>query len=169
MNRFCILMAAAAWFLITDAYAVTWEPVVLKATSIRQGSGGMLVITLSSGSVIKVPSGDRSISWTKAVEEGIRKEQSDSAVRSTSSPPSDAAAAAMIRSKCARDWPENFRMRKYCEDQQYQGLRALRSRSMTGSTMRMIRSKCARDWPENFRMRNFCENQQLNALRELNR
>jgi zinc ribbon protein len=83
-------------------------------------------------------------------------------------PPSDANAAAMIRSHCAKEWPDDFVMRKYCEDQQYKGLRALRARQMTGAFAK-IRSKCASEWPDDFQMRDYCEKQQLDALRELNR
>ena len=59
-------------------------------------------------------------------------------------------------------------MREYCEKQQYEGLRALRARPMTGGLAR-IRAKCAEEWPEDFNMRDYCEKQQLEALRNLNR
>jgi len=31
----------------------------------------------------------------------------------------------MIRDKCAREWPDDFEMRAYCEKKQVEGLRAL--------------------------------------------
>lgn len=42
--------------------------------------------------------------------------------------PADAEAMATIRKKCATDWPDDFRMRNYCEEQQLKGLAALRRR-----------------------------------------
>jgi hypothetical protein len=71
----------------------------------------------------------------------------------------------IIRAKCAKDWPDDFNMRAFCQKQQDEGVKALQQRSMTASPdHRTIRSKCAKDWPDDFQMRNFCEEQQLKAL-----
>jgi hypothetical protein len=37
-------------------------------------------------------------------------------------------AAEIIRSKCKKDWPDNFGMRSYCEDEQWKGLKELYGR-----------------------------------------
>jgi hypothetical protein len=62
----------------------------------------------------------------------------------------------VIGAKCAKDWPDDFRMRAYCEEQQRAGASNLSSRTMTTSDQQTIRSKCATDWPDDFRMRDYC-------------
>ena len=154
--------------LAVPGAAEEWTPVVLMATEVQDDGEGSLVIHLSSGQTITVATEDWSESWSSAVAEAIANQEKEAVARSEADPPSDADAAAMIRSKCAREWSDDFAMRKYCEDQQYEALRKLRAHSMTGQLV-MIRSKCAREWPDDFAMRNYCEEQQLEALRQLNR
>ena len=148
--------------------AQEWKAVVLKASSFKDDGSGNLIIKLASGTTIQVPKADWSSQWSEAVNEAIKNQELEKAARSSAEPPSDAAAAAMIRSHCAKEWPDDYQMRKYCEDQQYEGLRALRARQMTGALAK-IRSKCASEWPDDFQMRDYCEKQQLKALRDLNR
>ncbi len=76
-----------------------------------------------------------------------------------------------IATKCARDWPDNFRMRAACVEQQG----AILDKSLSSPVdprlpledLSMIRDKCANDWPEDFRMRAQCEQQQIQGLRKL--
>jgi len=75
--------------------------------------------------------------------------------------------AGTIRSKCAKDWPDDFSMRAYCESRQNEARAVLQARQMTSDDMRTIRDKCTRDWADDFSMRNYCEEQQLKALRSL--
>jgi len=147
--------------------AQEWKAVVLKAGSFKDDGSGSLIIKLASGTTIRVPKADWSSQWSEAVDEAVRKQELEKAAGSSAEPPSDAAAAPMIRSHCAKKWPDDFRMRKYCGDQQNEGLRALRTRRMTG-VLAKIRSKCASEWPDDFRMRDYCEKQQIEALRKLN-
>ena len=104
--------------------------------------------------------------WTDVAKphEG-RKERSDG--QSSLKTPSDDGAESMIRSKCADDWPSDFRMQKHCQDQQFEGLRELNARNIAGGFLPTIRAKCAEQWADDFRMRNYCEKQQVKALREL--
>jgi endonuclease YncB( thermonuclease family) len=74
-----------------------------------------------------------------------------------------------IRAKCAQDWPTDFRMRAYCEQQQQTAVGSLGARSMRSTDQQTIRTKCASDWPDDFRMRDYCEQQQLKALSVLGR
>jgi hypothetical protein len=76
-------------------------------------------------------------------------------------PPLD---TSIIRPKCTKEWPDDFAMRAYCEQQQKNSLDALGRRSMTTVDKRTIRTKCAKEWPDDFTMRNYCEEQQLKAL-----
>lgn len=55
----------------------------------------------------------------------MKRNKAENAARSTAEPPSDANAAAMIRSKCSSEWPDDFRMRDYCEKKQIEALREL--------------------------------------------
>lgn len=77
------------------------------------------------------------------------------------------AAVATSRETCTKEWPDDFRMRAYCQEQHDQGIKALRGRMMSTGDYRTIRGKCADKWPHDFRMRNYCEEQQLRALKML--
>ena len=77
----------------------------------------------------------------------------------TSSPSTDA-----VKRKCASEWSDDFRMQKYCIDQQLESAATLGRRSMLTTDERTIRTKCATEWPDDYRMRNYCEEQQLKAL-----
>ena len=73
-----------------------------------------------------------------------------------------------IREKCAREWPDDFRMRAYCEKRQREALPKLVSPATPSSDeANVIRSKCAREWPDDFRMRAYCEEKQRDGLRAL--
>jgi hypothetical protein len=148
--------------------AEEWKAVVLKTESYRSDGAGGLIIELASGKTLRVSSGDWSNSWSNAIDEALAKQRVEKSVRSNAEPPSDSAANVMIRSHCTSEWPDDFRMRKYCEDQQKEGLSALRARRLNGSLSK-IRTKCAKEWPDDFRMRDYCEKQQLKAVRELGR
>jgi len=163
-----VIALLASLLLSGSILAQEWNAVVLKANSVEDNGSRNLVITLASGTTIEIPSEDWSSEWSEAVNEALKSQEAERAARSSAEPPSDAGAASMIRSKCASEWPDDYQMRKYCEDQQYEGLRALRARQMTGGLVR-VRSKCANEWPNDFQMRDYCEKQQLEALRELNR
>jgi hypothetical protein len=144
-----------------------WKPVVLKASSVSDDGSGNIVIQLSSGKTITVPKTDLSNEWSAAVGEALVNQQRAKEAISSAEPPSDQQAASLIRGKCAQDWPDDYKMRKYCEDKQYQALRVLRSRSMVGEPLAGIRTKCAAEWPDDFSMRDYCEEKQIEALREL--
>ncbi len=148
--------------------AEEWRPVVLKASSIKEDGSGNVVIQLLSGKTITVPRADWSSQWSDAILEAVKSQEAEKVAISSAEPPSDQGAAAAIRAKCAKEWPDDFAMRKYCEDKQYEGLRALRTRPMAAGLAK-IRSKCAGEWPDDFAMRDYCEKKQLAALRELNR
>lgn len=81
--------------------------------------------------------------------------------------PTSAEAVAIIRKKCAADWPDDFTMRAYCQKQQDEGIAGLQSRSMVTPTNMTIRGKCYRDWPEDFHMRDYCERRQIEAAATL--
>lgn len=77
---------------------------------------------------------------------------------------------ATITQHCEADWPDDFRMRAFCEQQQRNGLNTLnqgKPDDISEGEFSTIRSSCTRDWPDDFRMRAFCEEQQYKAVREL--
>ncbi len=75
-----------------------------------------------------------------------------------------------IREKCAKDWPDDFRMRQFCEQQQSEAaLNLRRPLTSAGKDEALIRRKCEKDWPDDYRMRVFCQEQQTKALATLNR
>lgn len=85
-----------------------------------------------------------------------------------------------IRAQCALAWPDDFRMRAFCETQHRNALEKIHAR---GDLMKStpahvaIRLKCLKDWAKlgamvngerqlivDFKMNNFCEEEQLKAL-----
>ena len=132
-------------------------------------------VTLFSGAVIRVLSTDISdvrlaflrteLSQAVSAEKAAPATASAGSMpRSAADPPLASEAVAIIRITCEKEWPDDFRMRAYCQTRQ-EGVAALRQRPMTVSPAHItIRTKCATEWPTDFRMRNFCEEQQLKAL-----
>jgi hypothetical protein len=108
--------------------------------------------TLASGAVITVPASAVNDMLTSDLRQALR-----------------ASPASLVdaKAKCAREWPDHFRMRAYCEERQKEGADSLARRSMTSADERTIRAKCEKDWPDDFRMRNCCEKEQLKALRSI--
>jgi len=76
----------------------------------------------------------------------------------------------IIEQKCTEEWPNDFRMRRYCQEQQREGIATL-SRGQPASVNRdafmIIRGKCAEEWPRDFKMRAYCETQQYESYRAL--
>ena len=76
----------------------------------------------------------------------------------------------IIQRKCAEEWPNDFRMRSYCEGQQREALGKLSGGQpvdIQADAFRIIRGKCAEEWPRDFRMRAYCESQQSEGYRAL--
>lgn len=109
-------------------------------------------------------SGSLGITSPKQIEETTAKKYSSTDLNV----PSDAAQT--IEQKCAEEWPNDFRMRSYCQDQQREGVAALsqgRPASVTQDAFGIIRGKCADEWPRDFKMRAYCETQQYDGYHAL--
>ncbi len=101
---------------------------------------------------------------SNAMITGVPLTRSTTSVPTTPTPNS----AGTISAKCATDWPNDFRMRAFCEKQQGNALQSLGQPVNAAPTEAdTIRKKCERDWPNDFRMRAFCEKRQTNALKSL--
>jgi hypothetical protein len=77
-----------------------------------------------------------------------------------------------IKAHCVSEWPEDFQMRAWCEDQQREGLRALaigKPDDITQEDFAIVQDHCTKEWPDDFQMRAWCEVQQLKGIRELKR
>jgi hypothetical protein len=100
------------------------------------------------------------------------KEIEQQAVRKyeTTSTNLPANALQIIEEHCSAEWPDDFKMRRYCQDQQQKGVSTLERGLPSGigaSAFKMIRGKCAGEWPTDFKMRAYCESQQFDAYRSL--
>jgi hypothetical protein len=76
----------------------------------------------------------------------------------------------IINQHCEAQWPDDYSMRVYSEEQQKQAVENLRRQSHEGvplEVFQQIRAKVAKQWPEDFEMRFYIENQQLEAYRKL--
>jgi hypothetical protein len=145
---------------------------VLEVKGVIPAGKSHVDIALTSGPTVRVPADDIRDARLSFLRTALAEARSVDGVptpgtsQASSDGTSDATAVAIIRQTCAKEWPDDFRMRAYCQDQQDKGLAALRQRSMTGSPEhRTIRTKCAEEWPDDFRMRNYCEEKQLEALK----
>jgi hypothetical protein len=118
-------------------------------------SNGQLTVKLASGATVTVPVADVNMRKSFALNEEV-------VGRRSASPPTS------TRAKCAKEWPDDFSMRAFCEKQEHEAASKLHARSMTTRDQRVIRTTCEREWPDDLNMRNFCEEQQLKALGTLN-
>lgn len=100
---------------------------------------------------------DAHISSSVATHEESQLEDSDTADR-------------MIEDHCKEQWPDDFRMRAYCEEQQRSALEQLSQDhpdDIPDDAFDQIRSMCALQWPTDFAMRRYCEVEQIKAYRQL--
>jgi hypothetical protein len=70
---------------------------------------------------------------------------------------------------CRSDWPTDFHMQAYCEQQQLAALKKLKAAGFGGIPYEVsvaIRRHCAGDWPADFHMRDYCEQQQETGYRQ---
>jgi len=78
---------------------------------------------------------------------------------------------AIIEEKCASDWPDNYRMRAACIEQQGKVLNKSLSSPIDPrlplQDHTLLREKCAKDWPDDFRMRARCEQNQIRGFQKL--
>jgi hypothetical protein len=119
------------------------------------------VLTLASGTVITIPQSSVHEGATMWVRANLPIGSAVSAGTASVLEP----VSVTVTEKCAKDWPDDFRMRKYCQDKQHEALAALQGRTMDDSADHLtIRKKCATDWPDDYQMRDYCEIQQLKAL-----
>ena len=81
-----------------------------------------------------------------------------------------AAVEEIIQQECERKWPNDFNMRRYCQNQQHEGVATLshgRPTSVSQEAYTIIRGKCAQEWPRDFQMRAYCEGQQYDSYSAL--
>ena len=79
-------------------------------------------------------------------------------------------AEVVIQAHCEKEWPDDFKMRLYCVNEQKEGLSALREgkpNDISEQDFGTINRKCAGDWPSDFKMRAYCHQEQYEAVREL--
>lgn len=68
-----------------------------------------------------------------------------------------------IKADCEAKWGTNYRMIKYCVNQQAEAVNSLVDADIDNEIMSMCRNK----WGNNFRMVKYCVNQQSEAKRSL--
>lgn len=77
----------------------------------------------------------------------------------------------VIRERCAKEWPDNSRMRAACIEQQQNVLdKSLSSPvdpRLSPEDQTLLREKCAKDWPDDFRKRAQCEQYQIRGFQKL--
>jgi hypothetical protein len=163
---FTITLASGAWMKIRatdvdyDRSAAYRNLIVVKADGVLHAPDKKSVtLTFSRGFLAAV--------WVSDIDYDVMR-GGFAAYHARTGPASELDESVIVP-RCARDWPDDFRMRQFCEDQQRSAVQSLRSRTMTGGDEGIIRAKCARDWPDDYRMRNYCEEQQLKALKSIRR
>lgn len=81
---------------------------------------------------------------------------------------------ATIQSHCRSEWPNDFRMRRHCQEQQRKGVRELARLSDSNggipkNAFQTAFSGCVREWPEDYRMMAHCLQQQIKGYDETER
>lgn len=77
----------------------------------------------------------------------------------------------IIENHCHAEWPNDAKMKAYCEKGQYDGLATLdqgKPTDITEEQFSTIRTHCKNEWPTDFKMRAYCEGQQYDGVRTLN-
>jgi hypothetical protein len=75
-----------------------------------------------------------------------------------------------IEKHCEEQWPDNYRMRAFCIEQEERAvgqLRAGRPADIPENVFRRIRRHSAEQWPTNFSMRLFTEQEEFKSYRKL--
>lgn len=78
----------------------------------------------------------------------------------------------VLREHCRGEWPDDYRMRKYCEELARNGLSEIRRfitrrGAQPGTVSGLILDRCADQWPEDFRMMAYCIEMQEKAAMDL--
>lgn len=77
----------------------------------------------------------------------------------------------VIEETCARDWPDNPRMRAACIEQQMSVLEKARSTPidprLQQEDLSLIQERCEKNWPDDVRMRVQCQQQEIRAFQKL--
>jgi hypothetical protein len=118
--------------------AFGWEPsgeflfvLNVRSRNIPATTSAPLILTLGSGAVVTLPQTavhDGATGWLR------RNLPAGSTVGATGD---TGAATPTITAKCAKDWPDDFQMRKYCQDKQSEGVSALQRPAVIRSLRRI--------------------------------
>lgn len=172
MHRFRPAIVFAILSTITSSVSAQTLADVAKATEEQRAKK-----SAEASQPTKVYTNKDLIGLTSSTSESagaqLTSPSSGAAPVSASSDPKVAAVLAIIRTKCSKDWPTDFRMQAYCATQQVEGLKKIAARNDAGVMAtpagRIIRTKCSGEWLSDFRMENYCEEQQFKALGTLAR
>lgn len=81
--------------------------------------------------------------------------------------------AAMARTHCRREWPDDFRMQEHCLEQQVKGLQEFLDAAAVGKPLDKALRTCVEEWTKervpDFQMIGYCAKQQAEAWRRINR
>ena len=83
---------------------------------------------------------------------------------------SNSKAEDIIKEKCQKRYPDDFSMRAFCEEQQWEGYNDLLNSKPTGMNndeFEILKDKCLDRYPDDFSMRAFCEGQQVEGFNDL--
>jgi len=76
----------------------------------------------------------------------------------------------VIKNHCSKEWPNDFNMRAYCQEQQTEGYNELLKSApigMSASDFQKIKSLCEEEWETDYNMRAYCEEQQIDGYNQL--
>lgn len=106
----------------------------------------------------------------------------DAVNRETAEPPAgpkimivgDSSTRSTVSSHCQQQWPSDFHMQAFCQQQQDDARSKLAQRDATNSGVgvgdfNVIRASCRQQWPDDYHMQNFCEEQQAQSWKQTHR
>lgn len=79
-------------------------------------------------------------------------------------------AEGVIEDYCKEQWPDDFSMRAYCEENEEDGLNDLKRgkpSDISNTDFDIVRDHCSETWEDNYSMWAYCEDDQFDSIREL--
>lgn len=73
----------------------------------------------------------------------------------------------IIKDHCQLEWPDDEKLKAYCEQLQYEGVHTLnqgKPEDIQDSEFDMIRDQCKKEWPIDYQMRAYCEKKQYEGI-----
>jgi hypothetical protein len=173
---------ALLFFTVASADAQTLATLRVKS---EKTAGGIVTLVLQSGNVIEVLESDlygmvKGGAPAAPVALGslppvnvVPQAPSFTLPPASSTAPAAGDIQGTIRAHCTKEWPTDYRMQSYCQQQQQEAAVKMGQRLQAGFKNtpqgQTILLQCFKEWPTDYRMQNYCIEQQIEGFNKLSR